>query len=381
MRLEAPIPPSVLEAIRAPFEATPAQTLDAPVLQPLGLLLDLAGETLRERLFVVQSLDGGPEACLRTDFTIPALRAHIASGRAAGRYLYAGHAFRRAPPGSERAEEFPQIGMEAFEPGDPVLADADIAALAWTAAIAGGRDDLTLTMGDVGLFAAFVEALDLPAPLASRLTRAFSSPRQLWAELQSSLAPAETAGPRNGARLAGLLAGLPEAESLAVLEEIWSVAGIEPVGGRSAAEIVHRLAERARLAVSPRLTIAQADLIRRFLGVAGAPEAALAAVAALAPSPSQALENARGAWSRRVSALESAGVPSERLRFSAAFGRAFGYYDGMVFEVRSAGLGDAQPVAAGGRYDSLPGKLGAQLETGAVGCMVRPGRAWAQARP
>jgi ATP phosphoribosyltransferase regulatory subunit len=370
----------VLEAIRAPFLATPAQTLDAPVLQPLGLLLDLAGETLRERLFVVQSLDGGPEACLRTDFTIPALRAHIASGKSCGRYVYAGHAFRRAPPGSSRAEEFPQIGLEAFEPGDQIVADAEIAALAWTAAAAGGREDLTLMMGDVGLFSAFVETLDLAPALAGRLARAFSSPRKLRAELQAAVTAADRA-PRSGERLAGLLAGLPEAQGVAVLEDVLSLAGIEPVGGRSAAEIVHRLAERAELALSPHLTAGQSDLVTRFLGIAGEPEAALDAVAALAPATSQALDGARHAWAQRVAEMARAGVPPERVRFSAAFGRAFGYYDGMVFEVQSAGLVEAQPVAAGGRYDSLPAKLGAELPTGAVGCMVRPGRAWIGARP
>ena len=68
------------------------------------------------------------------------------------------------------------------------------------------------------------------------------------------------------------------------------------------------------------------------------------------------------------------------MRFSAAFGRAFGYYDGVLFEVRSEALGDDQPVAAGGRYDGLAARLGHALATGAVGCMVRPGRAWAGAR-
>ena len=77
--------------------------------------------------------------------------------------------------------------------------------------------------------------------------------------------------------------------------------------------------------------------------------------------------------------LVDGGVPPERVRFSAAFGRAFGYYDGVLFEVRSAALGDEQPVAAGGRYDGLAAKLGESLVTGAVGCMVRPGRAWAGA--
>ncbi|HEX7759267.1 MAG TPA: ATP phosphoribosyltransferase regulatory subunit, partial [Caulobacteraceae bacterium] len=114
MRLEIPAPPQVLEAIRAPFLDAGAHELDAPILQPLGLLLDLAGEGLRERLFVVQG-DGGEEEALRPDFTIPAVRAFIDSGKTIGRYAYEGHAFRVAPRGSDRAEEFLQIGLEVFE--------------------------------------------------------------------------------------------------------------------------------------------------------------------------------------------------------------------------------------------------------------------------
>ena len=155
MRLETPIPAEVFAAIQAPFLETGAHLLDAPVLQPLGLLLDIAGETLRERLFIVQAA-GGEELCLRTDFTLPAVQAHVQSGRAHGRYVYSGHAFRVAPLGVERAEEFPQLGVEAFEPGDPVLADAEMAALAWRASVAGGRDDLTLMMGDIGLFLSLI---------------------------------------------------------------------------------------------------------------------------------------------------------------------------------------------------------------------------------
>jgi ATP phosphoribosyltransferase regulatory subunit len=379
MRLEPPIPAEVLEAVRAPFLDSPAHLLDAPVLQPLGQLLDLAGETLRERLFVVQTADAGPEACLRTDFTLSALNAHLASGRPSGRYFYSGHVFRVAPVGSDRPEEFPQIGIEAFEPGEPALADAQMAAMAWRSAMAGGRDDLTLIMGDVGLFSAVVDALDLAPPLAARLKRAFSSPRKLRAELESAVNG--DAAPTGGQRLGALLAGLPEAEATTVLEDSWARAGIEPVGGRSAEEIVHRLGERAALAKAPRLTPAEADLFGRFMSITGEPEAALAAVAALMGEASGALDAGRAAWARRVEAMGAAGVPRTAVHFSAAFGRAFGYYDGVVFEVRSQSLGQDQPVAAGGRYDGLPGKLGASLTTGAVGCMVRPGRAWAGQRP
>jgi ATP phosphoribosyltransferase regulatory subunit len=303
------------------------------------------------------------------------VRAHIAGGRPSGRYFYSGHAFLVAPRGSLRAEEFPQLGVEAFEPADPAAADAEMAALAWRASAAGGRDDLTLLMGDIGLFAAFIDALDLAPPLAARLKRVFSTPRRLRVELDRELSGAENGEPA-GSRLAALLSGLSEEAATGVLEEIWAMAGIEPVGGRSPAEIVHRLAERAALAAAPRLTAAQADLARRFLSLAGDPRHALAAVAQLVGKPTPALDAAREAWDRRLSALADAGVPSERIRFSAAFGRAFGYYDGVLFEIRSSTLGEDQAVAAGGRYDGLPARLGASLPTGAVGCMVRPGRAW-----
>lgn len=376
MRLEAPVPAEVLEAVGAPFLESPSHILDAPVLQPLGLLLDLAGETLRERLFVVQTADSGPESCLRTDFTLPALTAHLASGRSSGRYFYSGHAFRVAPIGSNRAEEFPQIGVEAFEPGDSSLADAQMAALAWRSAAAGGRRDLTLLLGDVGLFGAVVDALDLAPPLAARLKRAFSSPRKLRAELESALR-GDVVTSAAGERLGALLSGLPEAEATAVLEDIWGLAGVEPVGGRSAVEIIQRLAERAALARAPRLKPEEADLFGRFMAISGDPQESLEAVGRLVVGASHRLEAARETWGRRVNALKEAGVPETSMRFSAAFGRTFGYYDGMVFEVRSDSLGHDQPVAAGGRYDGLPARLGACLPTGAVGCMVRPGRAWA----
>ncbi len=113
MRLEPALAPGLLAAIRAPFVERDATPIDAPVLQSLGLLLDLAGEQIRERLFVVQG-EAGEERALRPDFTIPTVFAHIESAAAAGRYFYEGKAFRVAPAGSDRDEEFLQIGLEVF---------------------------------------------------------------------------------------------------------------------------------------------------------------------------------------------------------------------------------------------------------------------------
>jgi ATP phosphoribosyltransferase regulatory subunit len=376
VRIEPPVPPDVLAAVRAPLAALAASPIDPPVTQPLGLLLDLSGEGMRERLILAQ-VDGGAEDALRPDFTIPAARLHIESGSAVGRYFYEGKAFRAAPRGRDAYEEFLQIGVEAFETGDAPQADAEIAGLAWRAASAGGRADLTMELGDVGLFAAFVDTLDLAPPLAARIKRAFASPRRLREALEAAHRPRAISAERPaGERLSSLLVGLPETEAAAVLEDLWALAGIEPAGGRSAAEIVHRLAERSAVARAPELTPEQASLIGRFLAIADAPAAALEAVALLAGARGAKLDAALDGWARRLEALVAEGAPADRLRFSTAFGRDFGYYDGMLFEVRSAALGEHRPVAAGGRYDSLFSRLGSDLACGAVGCMVRPGRAW-----
>ena len=380
IRLEAAVPEHALAAIRAPFLEQGAQLIDTPVLQPLDLLLDLSGEAMRPRLFVVQA-DGIDEACLRPDFTIPVAQAHIASGAAQGRYLYEGKAFRVAPKGSGRTEEFLQIGLEAYGGADAVQDDAAIAGLAWRSATAGGRKDLFVETGDVGLFRTFLGALGLAPPLITRLDRAFRRPRGLRTELeraQSAGAPAHDQT-RVGGRLAGWLAGLPEREGAEALEEIWTLAGVQPVGGRSPAEIMHRLAERAAAADAPALAPDDADRISRFLAISDRPAAAIDAVARLARGAE--LDAALKAWTRRAAALEAEGLPGGRLRFATAFGRAFGYYDGFLFEVRSEALDAERPVAAGGRYDSLLTRLGARRALGAVGCMVRPWRAFRRGEP
>ena len=85
MRLEAPTPAAVLDAVRAPFAAAGGSSINAPVAEPLSLYLDLAGEALRELLFLVQG-PGREEFCLRPDFTLATVRAHIAAGASSGRY-------------------------------------------------------------------------------------------------------------------------------------------------------------------------------------------------------------------------------------------------------------------------------------------------------
>ncbi|WP_068879199.1 ATP phosphoribosyltransferase regulatory subunit [Phenylobacterium sp. CCH12-B4] len=338
MRVEPSVPAEMLSAIRAPLEASGAERADAPLLQPLNLLLDLAGEEMRARLFVVQA-EGGAESCLRPDFTVAIARQHLESGRAAGLYWYQGAAFR-ASTGTDRPEEFVQ------------------------------RKDLSLWLGDVALFAAFIESLDLAETLASRLRRVAGRPRLLWAELSRT-----GQATSDGGTLAGLLAGLSEAQAAALLEEVWALAGVEPVGGRGPAEIAARLVRKAEAATAPALTEAQSEAIRAFMAIDDSPAYAFARMRELAGGRDAALKAAISGWEARLLELTRT-VPADRLRFTPALGHAFDYYDGITFEVRSDGLGPERAVAVGGRYDGLLTRLGGAGDARAVGCMVRPWRAW-----
>lgn len=375
MRTEATIPAATLAAIRAPFAAQTATLIAPPIVQPLGLFLDLAGEAMRARLFVVQA-DGRDEACLRPELTIPVARAHIASGAKAGRYTYEGPAFRAMPRGEEmaHAEEFLQIGLEIYG-GVDVEAEAEVVGLAWRSAKAGGRTDLTLRLGDAALFTAFVEAIGVGKAAAARIRRGFG--RRGLSE--AVLARTEAAAPvAESGRLAAVLAGLGEAEAAQLLDELWLLADIRPVGGRPTSEIVGRLVRRGD-ASSRTLTEAQGELLRAYLAIEGQPAGAVDAVVKLAASSGADLSSVQALWARRLAALEARGVPGDGVSFHASFGRVFDYYDGFLFDIVSEALGRDRPVASGGRYDGLLDRLGAASVGGAVGCMVRPGRAWKEA--
>jgi ATP phosphoribosyltransferase regulatory subunit len=84
VRVEPPVPADALTAIRAALAAAGAEPIDAPMLQPLNLLLDLVGEAMRARLFVVQA-EGGVEECLRPDFSVAVARQLIERGAVSGR--------------------------------------------------------------------------------------------------------------------------------------------------------------------------------------------------------------------------------------------------------------------------------------------------------
>ncbi|MBM3607249.1 MAG: hypothetical protein FJX29_02170, partial [Alphaproteobacteria bacterium] len=85
---------------------------DCAILQPAAPFLELAGEELRDRIFITSD-PSGTEFCLRPEFTIPVCRAYLASGLAGQRanFCYLGPVFRYRANG---VSEFDQAGIESF---------------------------------------------------------------------------------------------------------------------------------------------------------------------------------------------------------------------------------------------------------------------------
>ena len=145
------------------------------ILQPAGVFLDQIGEQVRGRSYVFTDL-AGEELCLRPDLTVPVSRLYLERHPQAGteaRYCYNGPAFRFQPlgPSATHPREFRQAGVECFGAADKAAADTEVLLLAVEAVRSAGLRDYRLRFGDIALFYALVDALDVPERWRETLDR------------------------------------------------------------------------------------------------------------------------------------------------------------------------------------------------------------------
>ncbi|MGO9048876.1 MAG: ATP phosphoribosyltransferase regulatory subunit [Xanthobacteraceae bacterium] len=336
--------------------------IDPPILQPAEPFLDLSGEDIRRRMFLTSD-PLGRELCLRPDLTIPVSRAYLqspAAGKAAG-YCYLGAVFRHR---EGAATEFLQAGIESFGRQDKAAADAEMLSLGLEATTLYGLTDPEIRVGDVGLFAAFVAALDLAPAWKRRLIKDFNRKWSLAHDLDQLALTAANGQPEYRGVLAALAGSDPKAAHHLVTD-LLSIAGIAAVGGRSVAEIAERFLEQAALGAGTRLPRETRALIERFLAVRGDPDEATGELRALTADAKLALSPALDLFETRTGFLAARGVNVGAINFSTAFGRGFDYYTGFVFELHDART--KGPLIAGGRYDGLLTRLGAREQIPAVG--------------
>jgi ATP phosphoribosyltransferase regulatory subunit len=335
------------------------------ILQPAEPFLDLSGEDIRRSLYLTTDATG-EELCLRPDLTIPVARAYLASpevGRPAG-FSYLGPVFRYR---WGRPSEFLQAGIESFGRQDRAAADAEMLALALGAVAAFEVADVEIRTGDVALFNALLDALDLYPVWRRRLIKDFNRKVSLEQDIERLTIASST--PRNEYEgVLAALAGSDRKAALALVTDLMSIAGATNVGGRTVDEIADRFLEQSTLkgGALPRNALA---VLKRFLAISGEPEEALAQLRALASDTHLEIGAAIDQLESRIGFMAARGIDLHKTRFSTSFGRGVDYYTGFEFELHEKGNG-IEPLVAGGRYDGLMTRLGAAAPIPSVGFSV-----------
>jgi ATP phosphoribosyltransferase regulatory subunit len=353
------------DALLASFAQAGYVRAEPSILQPAEPFLDLSGEDIRKSLYLTTDASG-EELCLRPDLTIPVARDYLASanaGQPAG-FSYLGAVFRYR---WNQPSEFLQAGVESFGRQDRAAADAEMLALALEATAAFGIGDVEIRTGDVALFNALIDALQLYPVWRRRLQKDFNRKIDLARDIEQLTLPTAP-GRHEYEGVLAALAGSDRKAALALVTDLMSIAGATNVGGRTVAEIADRFLEQSTLKAGALPRDATA-IIKRFLSIAGAPDDAVAQLRALAADAGLKITPVIDELESRVGFMAARGIDIAKTRFSTAFGRGLDYYTGFEFELHKAGDG-IEPLVAGGRYDGLMTQLGASVPIPAVGFSV-----------
>jgi ATP phosphoribosyltransferase regulatory subunit len=253
--------------------------------------------------------------------------------------------------------QFFQAGIELLGLDDRARGDAEIVTLSIEALRAAGLTDFNLRIGDLALFNALVDALDLPASWRSRIKRHFWRPGYVESLLHW-LGHGEARG------------NLPATRD--GIERLLADQGDAPLAGRTREEIVTRALDRA--AQSLRLDAKVADAITQLLDISGPADAALTRIRTLLKTAGINLDAELAALDARLQVLAGLGVAPSSVQFSAHFGRNMEYYTGFVFEFWARDAEGPVQIAGGGRYDNMMEVLGARAPVSAIGCAIRTER-------
>ena len=340
------------DRLRGIFEVAGAERVEAAILQPAEVLLDLYGEDIRARAYVTSDALRG-EQMLRPDFTVPVVQMHMAHGAEPAFYTYSGPVFRRQEEDAGRASEYHQVGLEVFDRSNPAAADARVFAL-FHQVLSSLR--LRAATGDMGILIAAVEGLRTTERRKVALRRHIWRPRRFRALLD---------------RFSGQVP-IPKSRAELLAEENPMARALPLHGLRSASDIEARIAHLRQDATTPPISKGEVALLDAVIGVRETSDNALEQLRDIAVDM-PAIDGAVLRLEARLEALSEQGIDVATLDFEANYGRTqMEYYDGFVFGFYAESRPDLPPVASGGRYDALTRRLGEGAEIPAVGGVIRP---------
>lgn len=355
------------------FETAGHEYIDPEIIQPADVFLERAGEDIRSRTYVFTDPDGN-ELCLRPDITVPACRYHLANAttpQTPARYCYAGPAFRHHSTGASTApREFDQIGLEWFGANDDQAAEAEIFNLTIAAMEQAGLKNYTVRVGDLGLFHALLEAMEMPGRWRRRLAREFWRPRAFY-KLLRRLTGEQPMIATSTSGLVDQLAVSKTSDALQLVEQTLDNNDWPLVPGRSGQEIAARMSEKAADQNSHPLDKDSADLINTYLNVHGELSDVEESLKQLANGRTGAFAEGVDSLIRRTALFDLDAMKNGDISFAAEFGRSLEYYTGFVFQIEVTDQdGGPLVIAGGGRYDDLISDIGNCDQVPAVGSAI-----------
>lgn len=344
------------------------------IIQPADVYLQQIGEAVRGRTYVFTDIDG-EELCLRPDLTVPAARVFLEQAEQFGekaRIFYAGPGFRypHDGPAHGNAREFRQAGIEIFGKEEAEKAEAEVLALTVKALDEVGATGYTIRLGDLGLFDALLNAIDMPARWRQRLSENF------WRHEEFPTILAGLGDPENleyEADLKTLLRAIGGQSADKAEDEVAAYLAdksIPLIGPRSLTEITAHLLEKAADLSAEPLSEDIIALIERYLKISAPPKAVGARLNDLAENAGLDLTHALDRYQKRMEWLGKLDVDLSKAEFTAEFGRNLEYYTGFVFQVEKPDMDQAGHIAGGGRYDHLLASLGAGKTLPAIGAAI-----------
>ncbi len=359
-----PIARSAGERALEHFLAAGFKRIEPPILHPASIFLDMSGEAIRGRLFLTADA-AGEELCLRPEYTIPVCRAYLASDKAGAvaEYSYLGPVFRaQAEGGGERA----QTGLESFGRKDAEAADAEIFSLAMEAAAAAGGK-LAARLGDAGLFDALLKALALPDVWRRRLRRGLAQGRDLERHPRRRAARARWPSPACWRRWKA-----PTTRAPAPWSRIcWRSPASTPSADALPARSPTGSSNRRRSGPATRSASNSGQALAAYLAVSGDPDVAAdklrraCGVGETRPRPGARRLRAAQRLHRRPRRRDRGDPLFRRLRARLRLLHRL-----RVRGPRPGASPMRRPALAGGRYDGLARKLGANADIPAVGAAI-----------
>ncbi|MEO0608001.1 MAG: ATP phosphoribosyltransferase regulatory subunit, partial [Pseudomonadota bacterium] len=317
-----------------------------PVVIEAAVPLELSGEVVRNRICTFTD-EQGQEWALRPDLTLPVAQAEIVARQTGAPEetvrRYRGPVFR-LPAVMGEPVEYEQIGIERFGAARGVEEDVWLFETIAAGCRAAGTTSGAALFGDLSIFPAFVDALDIQTDLAAGLKRAFRQEGGVRAFMAGHN--------RQRGGLSSRLKGMAQTEVAAFVEDIFAMTSVRPVGERSAEEIVERLYQQAQAA---ELTLSQeaSALLEAVLAVDAPIEEAPIKLRAIADQAGlNGLGETLDRFEQRMQRLlaGSASTFLSGAQFATRFGRRFTYYDGFVFELIAdhSAAARKRPFASGG---------------------------------